>query len=404
MYDRLQKAFCQTFNSLENPVCIIEYHKYEIYNFFTDSLVYDYFKYFLNYDIRLYSTHSKNIEILINDKNEVTLRNPIKEFLLIIWNKINEIIITSNFEYLFYIFKYIFNNLKVLEQKENDNYKFESFNHHFRECLLMIINFINNLLYYYRHDFQDILLEGISAETFKILLKSVLKLNNYIIGISDFVDNSTLNNLSQKYFIFMDFFILVFEGSNSAKFEMFFFEDLDKVDIEKQVTTNIKKENNNKKKKTKVKIQEEPKLQKENIIYDSQQIKNNFYYQCFLQLRDIIILINVKKIENFSFGSFRLIIQFLYLTRFLKEFLEDDLNEKYETEFENNIKFEIINKCFEEIFDFNWLISKEIKNTEYSYTFRYELLILLNAYLDENLGNLTDEFKEKINKFFQDHE
>lgn len=365
LYKQFQKQFVNNFQILQNTDYFLENHNRNSLNKFSaDILINEYFKSFLSYDNRSHSIYSKHIRNLIKNYENDNLKNSIKTLSFKIWNEINKNFISSNFDYLFYIFKYVFNHLKAMQIVVTKESNYHCFDEMFNEGLVQMVNFMNNLIYYYRHDFQKDILKGITVENFKFLLKLIIKLNEYIIGIADFFDNSTLFSLSEKYFIFMDFFILICEESDSGELDQFFFEDFDE--------------------------NEEKKNYKKN--------QYNFYYQSFIQLRKIITLINVGKIGSFSFGSFRLIAQFLYLTRFLKELLEDDITDE-------NKKFsEIINECFEEIFDLNWLISKNIKNDEYSYILRFELLYLFNSYIEEHSSNLSDKFYKKINQFFDNHE
>jgi len=364
---KLQTEFNSIRNQIKNADFIIENHNKEVLNKFCDEdLANDYLKSFLSYDNRMHSVYSKHISNIIKHFKEDKLSSALKLISFKMWNNINKkIIISSNFKnILHYILKYIFNNLNILFKLEMVKDDAKCFNEILSENLLQSVNFINNLLYYYRHDFQEKFMEQITHENFKLMLKVIVKLNNYIIGISEYVDNSTLFSLSQKYFIFMDFFILICEGTNSTDLRDYFFQNFD---------------------------YEAP------ILIHKEY---NFYYQSFVQLENIINLINVKKIGSFSFGSFRLIIQFLYLSRFLKEFLEDDYSKVKEQNFK-----EIIDLCFLKLFDFNWLISDNIKNDDYSYCLRFELLSLLNAYLEEHLKNLkSHEFQFKINQFFENHE
>jgi len=109
-------------------------------------------------------------------------------------------------------------------------------------------------------------------------------------------------------------------------------------------------------------------------------------------LKDIINLINLPKFKNYSHRSFRLIIQFLYICRFLKEYLEIEKNKTHPS------KKNIIDNCFFKIFDLKWIFWKNIKNAEYSYVIRFELLTLLNAYLEEYPEALSGSFFIKIKK------
>jgi len=130
--------------------------------------------------------------------------------------------------------------------------------------------------------------------------------------------------------------------------------------------------------------------------------KNNFYYFNFLQLVHIMKLFNTCIYDSsYYHGSFRLIPNFLYITRFLKELLEID---DCKTNKKNDI---IINNCFNLFFNFNWLISSkikfidssfdsDIKNEDFSCLMRAEILNLLVAFLEERGDDIPRAFNEKI--------
>jgi len=118
---------------------------------------------------------------------------------------------------------------------------------------------------------------------------------------------------------------------------------------------------------------------------------NNFYYHSFLQMKNIIKIINKKNYKGFFQGSSRLILQFLYLTRFLKEFLEISKNNKAEL-------YVIIIDCFTNHFDLDWLFSDNIENQEFSYVIRFQLLTLVISFLEENSENL---FNSNNNEYYE---
>jgi len=379
IFNQLQVEYNQDYSKIKDCDNMIEYHNLDILNkHFNLDLIIIYFFRFLTYNFSRSSIYSKSIENFMNDfqlylEDKVyydKFRNKdenLKTLIIRICETVNNNLINSKLDnILVIILKYIFNLLKTLRERKDETLNESGFifNEIFSDNLLLQINILNNYLYYYRYDLKAKLLGIVSEEDFLYLLKIVIKLNNYIIGLADFIDNSTLFSLSQKYFILMDFFILICEGSSDKDLENLFFEDYYKYEDKDEKNLN-------------------------------QADKNNFYYQSFLQLRKIINLINIKNYEYFAFGCFRLIIQFLYLTRFLKEFLEDDYDN-------NKNKFKIINECFYEIFEFDWIISNKIKNDKYSFILRYELLILLNAYLEEHSDNLEEKFIFKIDRYFQE--
>jgi len=360
---RLQNEFNNKLRFIDNNSVLENHNEENLNNISSNLLNFEYFKDFLMFDNRKHSIYSKHITLLINNIKENHINNFITDNLFEIWENFSEFLYSPNFDLVLgNLFKYIFKMLEVLNliEKEDVNAS-ETFDLTFSENLMKMLNFINNLLYYYQ-PYMEFCLVNLDEEVFLKFLKIVIKLNNYIIGISDFVDNSTLFSLSQRYFIFIDFFVLVCEDKNSKNFIKLFFTNFDHSDNETDIDLN-----------------------------------NNFYYQSFSQLANIFNLINVKKTEEFSLGSFRLIIQFLYLARFLKEFLEDDIPDLDD-------KMEIINNCFDNIYDFNWIISENIKNNEYSYTLRFELLNLAIAYLEEHNHNYTEDLSTKNNEIFKSHE
>jgi len=126
---------------------------------------------------------------------------------------------------------------------------------------------------------------------------------------------------------------------------------------------------------------------------DNSEIPNekiNFYYYNFMILNEILKLFNTCNYSSYVHGSSRLIPRFLYLTRFLKEFLQ--INDSESNDYNNTI----IDICFHKFFNFDWLISENIKNKEFSTIIRAEMLNLLLAYLEERGNKLNKEFHNKI--------
>lgn len=130
------------------------------------------------------------------------------------------------------------------------------------------------------------------------------------------------------------------------------------------------------------------KLEQEVSLFN--ELENNFYFYNFLQLKNIMILFNTCNYSSFIHGSYRLIIQFLYITRYLKEGLELKNSESNQ----RNIK--IVDHCFKKFFEFDWILSLNIANKEFSYIIRSEILNLFIAYLEEKEENIDNDFANKI--------
>ncbi len=123
-------------------------------------------------------------------------------------------------------------------------------------------------------------------------------------------------------------------------------------------------------------------------------LKNNFYYFNFVQLNSLMNLINTVQYKNYTHGSSRLIGQFLYITRFLREFTEIE----YGSSNSKINKKEIVNYCFLDMFDLKWIEKKYILNEEYSCLIRSQLINLLNTYLEEMSEEGQKKFFEKIDQ------
>ncbi len=137
-----------------------------------------------------------------------------------IWKIINYVFINS--DYIEKLLNYLFNNLNHLEVSENKIANI-SFDYIFSENFLKTINFFNNLIHDFHLNFQEYVVNKFSVKTIKILLKSVLKLNNYIIEIADVENNRRFIAVNRIYFRVMEFFILLCEGSSSDKIIDYFF-------------------------------------------------------------------------------------------------------------------------------------------------------------------------------------
>jgi len=122
--------------------------------------------------------------------------------------------------------EYFFNYLNILLQVHSENVS-SVFSVYFSENFLRIINYLNNFLYYSPSKIQQYLQTNDSIfQLSKKLLRYLIKLNNYIIGISEYEFDKNLISLCKIYFTLMDLFILLGEGVHVGNVIDILFMDL----------------------------------------------------------------------------------------------------------------------------------------------------------------------------------
>ena len=163
---------------------------------------------------------------IISDKekrNNLIIRKVWNNFWKKIYDDLNENNDTNKISLLI---QYIFDKLTETVDNHVKIYSYQ-FDYIFNENFLEILNFLNQILYQNPWLLRSIISEKLNNKDMTTLLKFTLKLNDYIIGISESETNMKVFSLSIIYFTMMDFFLFISEGIFDGQIILYYFESLD---------------------------------------------------------------------------------------------------------------------------------------------------------------------------------